>query len=121
MKFGSDEVLMVPHICLLNRLFGQIRPGVDQGRGKKKVMEWPHVQRTSSPDRKATATTQMHNSDLKACGRKRCYFWYHSEVKFFTHILSIIWLCRFRLIFFHVLLVFMQQSVQYTISCFWIS
>ena len=26
----------------------------------------------------------MHNSDVEACGKKCCYFWFHSEVKFLT-------------------------------------
>ena len=26
----------------------------------------------------------MHSNDLKACGKKCCYFWFHSEVKFLT-------------------------------------
>ena len=31
----------------------------------------------------ATATNRMHSNDLEACGKKCCYFWFHSEVKFF--------------------------------------
>ena len=26
----------------------------------------------------------MHSNDLEACGKKCCYFWFHSEVKFLT-------------------------------------
>ena len=26
----------------------------------------------------------MHSNDLKACGKKCCYFWFHSDVKFLT-------------------------------------
>ena len=26
----------------------------------------------------------MHSSDLEAFGKKCCYFWFHSEVKFLT-------------------------------------
>ena len=26
----------------------------------------------------------MHSNDLEACGKKCCYFWFQSEVKFFT-------------------------------------
>ena len=33
---------------------------------------------------KATATNRMHSNDLEACGKKCCYFWFHSEVKFLT-------------------------------------
>ena len=42
------------------------------------------LQRTSSSDRKATATNQMHSSDLETFGKKYCYFWFHWEVKFLT-------------------------------------
>ena len=42
------------------------------------------LQRTSSSDRKATATYWMHSSDLEAFGKKYCYFWFHWEVKFLT-------------------------------------
>ena len=26
----------------------------------------------------------MDSNDLEACGKKCCYFWFHSEVKFLT-------------------------------------
>ena len=26
----------------------------------------------------------MHSNDLEACGKKCCYFWFQSEVKFLT-------------------------------------
>ena len=32
----------------------------------------------------ATATNRMHSNDLEACGKKCCYLWIHSEVKFLT-------------------------------------
>ena len=64
--------------------FGQIRPGADPGRGKNRSQGGPVLQETSSSDRKATATNRMHSSDLETCGKKCCYFWFHSEVKFLT-------------------------------------
>ena len=63
--------------------FGQIRQGADPGRGKN-MSRGPLLQETSSSDRKATATNRMHSSDLDTCGKKCCYFWFHSEVKFLT-------------------------------------
>ena len=63
--------------------FGQIRPEADPGRGQIRS-RGPLFQRTSSSDRKATATNQMHSSHLEAFGKKCCYFWFHSEVKFLT-------------------------------------
>ena len=66
--------------------FGQIRPGADPGQGQNRSQEGPLLQETSSSDRKATATNRMHSSDLEACGKKCCYFWFHSEVKFLMRI-----------------------------------
>ena len=67
-------------------IFGQIRPGRIQGRAKigQRGGGGPLLQRTSSSDWKATATNRMHSSDLEAFGKKCCYFWFHSEVKFLT-------------------------------------
>ena len=39
---------------------------------------------TGNSDWKATATNRMHSNDLDVCGKKRCYFWFHSKVKFLT-------------------------------------
>ena len=76
MKVGRDEVLMVPHLCI------DFLANFAQG-GAKKVNEGSLLQRTSPSDWKATATNPMHGSDLKAYGKKRGYFWFHSEVKYF--------------------------------------
>ena len=80
MKLGRDEVLMVTVQVLF---FCQIRPGADPGRGQNRS-RGPLLQETSSSDRKATATNQMDSNDLRACGKKCCCFWFHSEVKFLT-------------------------------------
>ena len=74
--------------------FGQIRPGVDPGRAKLGHGD-PLLQRTSSSDRMATATNQMHSSELEAFGKKCCYFWFHSEVKFLTRFWRLFGLCHF--------------------------
>ena len=52
--------------------------------GQKYVTGGTLLQETSS-DRKATATNQMHSNDQQSWGKKCCYFWFHSEVKFLTH------------------------------------
>ena len=65
------------------RCFGQIRQGADPGKGKNRS-RGPLLQETSSSDRKATVTNQMDSNDLEACGRKCCYFLFHSEDKFLT-------------------------------------
>ena len=59
--------------------FGQIRPGADPGQAKI-----GHRGSPSSSERKATESNQMHSRDLEAFGKKCCYFWFHSEVKFLT-------------------------------------
>ena len=74
MKLGRHEVLSPLQVLF----FSQICPGADPGLGKNSS-RGPLLQETSS-DRKATATNRMHNDDLKACGKKCCYFWFHSEV-----------------------------------------
>ena len=74
------------------------RPDPPRGRsmvGQKKGSRGPLLQQTSSSDRKATSTNRMHSSDLEACWKKCCYFWFHSEVKFLTRIWRLIGLSRF--------------------------
>ena len=82
MKLGMDEVLKVPYKCCCfsaRSVQGRIQGGAKIGHGGG-----PLLQVTSSSDRKATATNRMHSSVLETCGKKCCYFWFHSEVKFFT-------------------------------------
>ena len=81
MKLGMDEVLKVPYKCCCfsaRSAQGQIQGGAKFGNGG------PLFERTSSSDRKATAKNQMHSNDLEAFGKKCCYFWFHSKVKFLT-------------------------------------
>ena len=63
---------------------GQIYRGWIQG-GAKIVHVGSLLKKTSSSDRKATATNQMQNNNLEACWNKCCCFWLHLEVKFLTH------------------------------------
>ena len=65
--------------------------------GPKLVTGGPLLQETSSSDRKATATNWMHSNDLEACGKKCCYFWFHSEVKFLTRFWRLFGLSHFAL------------------------
>ena len=72
---------MVPYKCgcfSVRSAQGRIQGGAKIGHGG------PLIQETSSSDPKATATNQMDSNDLEACGKKCCYFWFHSEVKFLT-------------------------------------
>ena len=80
-KLGRDKVLMTLHICITSwakSAQGWIQGGAKIGPGGSLLV------RTSSSDRKATATNRMHSSDLEAFGKKCCYFWFHWEVKFLT-------------------------------------
>ena len=79
-KLGRHKVLMTPHICI--DFWAKSAEGWIQGRTKISH-GGSLLQRTSSSDQKATVTNRMHSSDLKACGKKCCYFWFHSEVSFF--------------------------------------
>ena len=83
MKIGRDEVLMVPYKCccsLARSTQGRIQGGAKISHGG------PLLQETSSSDWKAT--NRMHSHDLEACGNKCCYFWFHSEVKFWRVLTS---------------------------------
>ena len=63
--------------------FGQIPPSADPGRAKI-GHGGPLLQETSPSDQNVTATNRMHSSDQEACGKKCCYFLFHSEVKVLT-------------------------------------
>ena len=79
---------MVPYKCYFS---ARSAKGRIQG-GAKIGHEGPLLQQTSSSDKKATETKQMHSSDLEACGNKCCYFCFHSEVKFFMRFWRLFWL-----------------------------
>ena len=81
MKLGRDEVLMVPYKCCC--FSARSAQGRIQG-GSKIGQRSPVFQETSSSDREATETNQKDSNDVEACGKKCCYFWFHSEVKFLT-------------------------------------
>ena len=108
MKLGRDEVLMVPYKCCCfsaRSAQGWIQGGAKIGHGG------PLLQETSSSDWKATATNQMDSNDLEACGKKCCYFWFHSEVKFLT---------RFWRLFGHSIFAYFNAiSIDfYAVNCF---
>ena len=58
------------------------RSWADPGRGQNRSRMSPSLKPSS--DWKATATNRKHSNDLEACGKKCCYFWSLSEVKFLT-------------------------------------
>ena len=81
MKLGMDELLMVSYRCCC---FSARSAEGGSRAGPNLVTGGPLHQRTSSSDRKATATNQMHSTYLQAFGKKCCYFLFHSEVKLLT-------------------------------------
>ena len=104
MKLNRDEVLMVPYKCCCfsaRSAQGRIQGGAKIGQGG------PLLQETSSSDRKATATNRMDSNDLEACGKKCCYFWFHSG-QIFDAFLTSFWTSSFCLILMQFLWIFMQ-------------
>ena len=94
-KLDRDEVIMVPYKCCCfsaRSPQGRIQGGAEIGHGGG-----PLLQETCSSDQKATATNRIHSNDLEACGKKCCYFWFHSEVKFFDVFLMLFGLSHFAL------------------------
>ena len=77
-KLGRDKELMTPHICIDS--WAKSAQGWIQG-GAKIGPRGSLLQRTSSSDRKATATYWMHSSDLEAFGKKYCYFGFIGKSK----------------------------------------
>ena len=91
-KLGRVEVLVALHLWLD---FGQTLPRGGFRAGQKYVNEGSLLQRTADSDWKATVTKRMHCNDLKACGKKCCYFWFHSEVQFLTRFWRLFGLSHF--------------------------
>ena len=85
-KLGRDEMLMAWHmhkdVLAIFAQGGRSRARQNRSRGGG---GWggSFLQITSSSDRKATATNQIHSNDLEACVMKCCCFWFHSVVKLF--------------------------------------
>ena len=88
MKLGIDEVLKVPYKCCCFSA-----RSVPAGRGQNRS-RGPLLQRTSSSDRKATATNRMHSSDLKHVERSVVIFGFIRKPKF-DALLSLFGLCHF--------------------------
>ena len=80
-QLGRDEVFMAPH--MYHGVLAISVQGWIQGRAKIGHRGPPLKKRTFSSDWRATATNRMHSNDLWAGWMKCCWFWFHSEVKFF--------------------------------------
>ena len=78
--------------------FGQIRPGADPGRGKNRSRGVPFIRKLLLQTGRLQQQTECHSSDLETCGKKCCYFWFHSEVKFLTRFWRLFGLCQICLI-----------------------
>ena len=71
--------------------FWQDPSRADPGRGQNRSWGVPFFRKLLPSDRKATGTNRMHSSDLETCGKKCCYFLFHSEVKFLTRFWRLFW------------------------------
>ena len=80
-ELARNNVLMTPHTFIV--FWAQSTQGWIQG-GAQIGHRGPLLKRTSSLDRKTTATNQMHRNYLEACGKKCFYFSFHLEVKFLS-------------------------------------
>ena len=89
MTFCKNSSRISCQIFFVNKHRGGARAG------QKWVNEGSLLQRTSSSDRNATATKQMHCSDLKAYGTKHCYFGSFLNVKYLTHFCRLFALSHF--------------------------
>ena len=78
-KLGRDKVLMTPHIRIDS--WAKSAQGWIQG-GAKIGSRGSLLQRTSSSDRKATATYWMHSNDLKHLGRSIVIFGFIGKSNF---------------------------------------
>ena len=82
MKLGRDEVLQVPY------MFQGTLARSTQGRiqGRAKIDYGGNLLQTVNECkcRLQQQTKRMHGNDLKACLKKCCYFWFHSEIIFYA-------------------------------------
>ena len=70
MKLGRDEVLIFSYKCCCF----SVRSAQGQIKGGAKLFHGDPLQRTSSSDRKASATNQVHSNGLEACGKSVAIF-----------------------------------------------
>ena len=64
------------------RLFGLIGCGMDPGHGNNRSKKDPFSKGLSLQTGGLQQQTECI-ADLKACWKKFCYFWFHTEVNFF--------------------------------------
>ena len=73
------------------RIFGKLHPGADPGQGNL-----PKIGQSGVPSglllQIGRLRINLYGSDLKAYGKKRYYFWFHSKVNFFKRLLGRVFL-----------------------------
>ena len=91
MKLGRDEVIMAPHMSfgfLANSAHGLIQGGA-------KIGQWGVASPKDFFRLEGFSDNRMYSIDLKEYGEKRCYFWFHSEIKNFDAFWRLFGLSRF--------------------------
>ena len=79
MKLGNDEVLIFLTIVIVVR---SESPRGGSRMGQKQVTGY--VLHNTFSLYPSDTTKQLHSNNLEACGKKCCYFWFHSKIKFLT-------------------------------------
>ena len=79
-EFGRDEVIMATHmhegVSAQGRIPGRAKIGHEGSPYSKNFYFRPE----------GYSNKPKQSNNLEACGKKCCYFLFHSEVKFLTHV-----------------------------------
>ena len=79
----------------LHLLLGQIRPGADPEQDHNRSMSGPFPKdfflRVGRLQQQTECIAMMMINDLKAFGKKSCYFWFHSDIKVLTWFGVVYW------------------------------
>ena len=111
-KLDRDEVLIVTHLCI--GFSANSTQGAVPGQGNlPKIGQWgfPSPKDFFFRLEGYSKKNRIHGTDLKAYGKKRYFFWFHSKVKFLTRLWRLFWLSH--LVYFNAISIDL-----YAIRCF---